>query len=219
MTSRQTEPVSSAVVRAQPVLDAFYAAVVACGRVPPFKPVIHSATTPGPIRYDHADRAVVLTPYELLSPAGRTAMVRFAAVGTLGLSGPEQYSEVFHSLLVAHELGHWLQEIARRPLNPWQAEYQANRIMVAFWRDHPDPPPAAPTEKRLANFIAQSPGMPGPMPENTGMCPEDYFNTHLAEIENDPMVYAGFQKTMVREAIAEQPPPTFCQLVTMAWPE
>lgn len=65
------------------------------------------------------------------------AMDRFAAIGTLGLSGREQYSEIFHNLLVAHELGHWLQEVARRPLSRWQAEYEANRIMVAFWREYP----------------------------------------------------------------------------------
>ena len=55
-------------------------------------------------------------------------MDRFAAIGTLGLSGREQYIqyiEVFNNLLVvAHELGHWLQEMAQRPLNRWQAEYR-----------------------------------------------------------------------------------------------
>lgn len=118
----------------------------------------------------------------------------FAAIGTLGLSGREQYIEVFNNLLVAHELGHWLQEIAQRPLNRWQAEYQANQIMVAFWREYPASSPSAETEMRLANFVAQSPNMPNPMPENTGMSAQDYFNTHLAEIESNSMAYAGFSK-------------------------
>lgn len=218
MTIRNTEPASSIIAKAQPIIDAFYKAIVACGRIPPFKPTIRIANTPGATRYDHAYRAVVLIPYEVLPSARQASMDRFAAIGTLGLSGPEQYSEVFNSLLIAHELGHWLQEIARRPLNCWQAEYEANRIMVAFWREHPAPSPAAPTEKRLANFVAQSPNMPNPMPDNTGISVEDYFNAHLVEIESNPMAYAGFQKMMVREAIVENSSPSFCQLVATAWP-
>ena len=54
------------------------------------------------MRYDPEQRAVVLVPYELLDPARRAAMDRFGAIGTLGLSGREQYAEVFHDLLVAH---------------------------------------------------------------------------------------------------------------------
>jgi hypothetical protein len=200
--------------QAQPVLDAFYNAVEACGCRPPFKPTIRVADAPGAMRYDPVGRAVVLVPYEVLPPARREAMERFAKIGTLGLSGRAQYSEVFNNLLVAHELGHWLQEVAQRPLNRWQAEYEANRIMVAFWRTYPAPSPAASTEQRLANFLAQAPGTPNLMLDNTGMRIEDYFNTHLAEIESNPLAYAGFQKLMVRQAVAELPVPTFCEVVT-----
>ncbi|HEX8395744.1 MAG TPA: hypothetical protein VF665_25550 [Longimicrobium sp.] len=203
-------------VLAQPVVDTFHAAVVDCGRAPPFKPVIRIATEPGPIRYESG--AVVLVPYELLGDARRAAMERFGAIGTLGLSGREQYREVFNHLLVAHELGHWLQEAAQRPLNRWQAEYEANRIMVAFWRDHPAAPPAAATELRLANFTAQAPGTPRPMPDDTGVSAEDYFNAHADEIERNPLAYAGFQKLMVRTAMAETPAPGFREVVATAWP-
>jgi hypothetical protein len=214
----QTAAIEEVITQAQPVLDAFYDAVVACGRKPPFKPIIRVANAPGPTLYDPASRAVVLVPYEVLPPARRTAMDRFAAIGTLGLSGREQYSEVFNSLLVAHELGHWLQDVARRPLNRWQAEYEANRIMVAFWREHPAQLQAASTERRLANFVAQAPNTPSPMPYDAGLGIEEYFNTHLADIESDPLAYAGFQKLMVRQAIAERPIPTLCELVAAAWP-
>jgi hypothetical protein len=205
--------------QAQSILDAFYDGVVACGREPPFKPSIVTATTPDATRYDPLSRAVILVPYEVLPPPRRAAMDRFAAIGTLGLAGREQYIEVFNNLLVAHELGHWLQEVAQRPLSRWHAEYSANQIMIAFWREYPASPPSAETEMRLANFVAQSPNMPNLMPENTGMNIQDYFNTHLAEIEGNPMVYAGFQKMMVRQAIGEQPASSFCQMVTTIWPQ
>ena len=209
----KTFSVEAVVTQAQPVLDAFYDAVVACGFTPPFKPSIHVASTAGATLYDPASHAVVLVPYEVLPPARRAAMDRFAAIGTLGLSGREQYTEIFNNLLVAHELGHWLQEVAQCPLNRWQAEYEANRIMVAFWRDYPSQFQAASTERRLANFVAQAPNTPSPMPNDTCMEIEEYFNTHLADIESNPFVYANFQKLMVRRAMAERPVPTFCEIL------
>ncbi|WP_263385678.1 hypothetical protein [Granulicella arctica] len=205
--------VEAVVTQAQPVLDAFYDAVVACGFNPPFKPIVRVANTAGATLYDPASRAVVLVPYEVLPPGRRTAMDRFAAIGTLGLSGREQYTEIFNNLLVAHELGHWLQEVAQCPLNRWQAEYEANRIMVAFWRDYPAPSQAASTETRLANFVVQAPNIPSPLPNDAGMDVEEYFNTHLGDIERNPIAYAGFQKLMVRQAMAEQPVPSFCELL------
>jgi len=210
--------IEAVIAQAQPVVDAFYNAVVACGRTPPFKPTIRVADSPGATLYDPLRRAVVLVPYEVLPPGRREAMERFAKIGTLGFTGCEQYSEVFNNLLVAHELGHWLQEVAQRPLDRWQAEYEANRIMVAFWRTYPAPSPAASTELRLANFVVQAPNTPRLMPDDCGMRIEDYFNTHLAEIESNPLAYAGFQKLMVRRAVAERPVPTFRDVVAAAWP-
>ncbi len=206
------------VARAQPVLDCFYESVRACNREPPFKPTIQIATTPGPIRYDHAERSVVLVPYELLEPATKAGMDRYAAIGTLGLSGRAQYEEIFHSLLVAHELGHWLQMVAQVPLTRWQAEYGANQMMVAFWREYPAQPPAASTEARLANFVVQPPHFPSLIPGGIDMTAEEYFDRAISEIEANPPRYAGFQKMMVRRAIAEEPAPGFCALVNSTWP-
>ena len=214
----KTVSIEAVVTQAQPVLDAFYDAVMACGFTPPFKPSIHVTSTAGATLYDPVRRAVVLVPYEVLPPARRAAMDRFAAIGTLGLSGREQYTEVFNNLLVAHELGHWLQDVAQCPLNRWQAEYEANRIMVAFWRDYPAQSQAASTERRLANFVVQAPNTPSPMPTDACMEVEEYFNTHLADIERNPLAYAGFQKLMVRQAMAERPVPTFCEFLVHILP-
>ena len=203
--------------RAEPVVDRFYEAVLACHREPPFKPSIAVATSPGPIRYDHVGRSVVLVPYELLDPAVRTGMDRYAAIGTLGLSGRAQYEEIFQGLLIAHELGHWLQMIGHQPLTRWQAEYGANRIMVAFWREYPSP--VASTEARLANFVVQPPHFPSLIPEGIGIAIETYFDQAYEEIERNPMRYAGFQKMMVRQAVAEEPQPRFCELVRSTWPD
>lgn len=204
-----------AAAQAQPVVDAFYTAVVACGRRPSFRPIVKLATSPGATRYDPRERAVVIVPYDFLGPGRRAAMERFASIGTLGLSGREQYVEVFNTLLVAHELGHWLQEISRRPLTRWQAEYEANRMMVAFWRDHPG---AVSSELRLANFVAQRSPVADLVPAGTAVGEAEYFNANIASIETDPIRYSLYQKKMVRLATAEQPAPSFCQTVKVAWP-
>jgi hypothetical protein len=60
--------VEAVIMQAQPVLDAFCDAVVACGREPPFKPTILVAGTSEATRYDPASRAVILVPYEVLQP-------------------------------------------------------------------------------------------------------------------------------------------------------
>jgi hypothetical protein len=40
----------------------------------------------------------------------------------------------------------------------------------------------------------------------------------VRKIESSPIVYAGFNKMMVRRAFAEHPAPTFSQLVASALP-
>lgn len=204
--------------RAQEVVDAYDAAVTACRGTPPFRPLLRMSATAGATHYDPATRTVVLIPYEALDPQRRAAMERFASIGTLGLSGQQQYVEVFNNLLVAHELGHWLQDVAQRPLNRWQAEYQANRLMVSFWRDHPAAPPAPSTEMRLANFIALSPPMRAALPDVPAADYESVFLATLGEIEGNPVAYAAWQKLMVRTAMAETPAPTFCKVVEEVWP-
>lgn len=207
---------NDSIANAHVVLDQFYEAVRACGRKPPFKPVVKVATTPGPIRYDHAQQAVVLIPYELLTPAAQAGMARYGAIGTLGLTGREQYEEIFQNLLIPHELGHWLQMVAGLPLTRWQAEYGANRLMVAFWREQmPEGPPA---ETRLANFVVQPATFPPLLPAGLPTSVEHYFNEHQEEIEQNPALYAGFQKHMVRQAMAEEPSPRFCDLIKTTWP-
>lgn len=87
MTSFTSEvPATDLLARTQPVVDLFYSAVGACGRTPRFEPDIRRASSDGATRYDPAERAIVLVPYEALNPDRRAAMDRFAAIGTLGLS-------------------------------------------------------------------------------------------------------------------------------------
>jgi hypothetical protein len=57
-----------------------------------------------------------------------------------------------------------------------------------------EPPPAALTEVRLANFIVKPQNFPSLVPSGVDMSVEDYFNKAVAEIERNPSRYAAFQK-------------------------
>ncbi|MGI4832363.1 MAG: hypothetical protein ACRYFK_02780 [Janthinobacterium lividum] len=157
-------------------------------------------------------------PYELLAPTAQAGMDRYGAIGTLGLSGRAQYEEIFQNLLIPHELGHWLQMVAYRPLTRWQAEYGANRLMVAFWRAQATEATAPSVEARLANFVVQPATFPPLLPAELPISVESYFNEKIAQIEKNPPLYASFQKHMVRQAIAEEPSPRFCDLIEATWP-
>jgi hypothetical protein len=140
----------------------------------------------------------VIVPYDVVDPGTRAAMERFAAIGTLGLSGQQQYAEIFNTLLVAYELGHCIKEIPRRPLTRWQAEYGANRMMVAFWRDHPanastDAP--ACELRRAADADSRS------CLKRHRARRSDYFNASITSLEADPAPYSLFQRKMVRLAM------------------
>lgn len=213
-----TDPAARVLQRAQPVLDEFYAAVLACGRKPPSKPQIRVSATPSVPHYDHGQNAVVLCAWEFLSPPQRAGMEASAKAGTLGLAPADQYGEIFNELLVAHELGHWLQMVAFRPIDRWTAEYEANRIMIAFWREHPSPRHAASSEDRFINFSAHGPGLASPVPPEFEERPEAYFSANITALEQDPRGYAWYQKMMVRRAAAERPRPSFCSVVADNWP-
>jgi hypothetical protein len=108
--------------------------------------------------------------------------------------------------------------VASLPRTRWQAELGANRIMVAFWREHAADAPAPATTVRLANFVVQPATVPALLPERLPITIESYFNESLKIIEKNPLLYAGFQKHMVRQAMAEQPTPRFRELVASTWP-
>ena len=213
-----TDPASRVLERAERVLDEFYAAVLDCGRMPPFKPHIRVGAGPSSPHYDHEQTAVVLSAWEFLSPPQRAGMVASANAGTLGLSPADQYAEIFNELLVAHELGHWLQMVAFKPIDRWTAEYDANRVMVAFWREHPAPGHPAASEDRFVNFSAHGPGLPSPVPPEFEDRVEAYFNANIVALEQNPRGYAWYQKMMVRRAVAEMPRPSFWSVIADVWP-
>lgn len=199
-------PTSDAILQAQPVVDRFYAAVVRCGGRHPTKPMINVEGTAGVIHFDGTN--IVIYPWETMGQGIQAALTAQAQSGGVGSDGAGEYRAIFNELLLAHEMGHWVQQrglIANR----WQREYNANQMMVAFWREYPQ---GAATDRRLVEYLRFVPGTSNPMPPPAGESQERYFNEHYFELMRSP-AYGWYQNISGRLAVDERPQPRFCDLV------
>lgn len=105
----------------------------------------------------------------------------------------QQFAEIFNSLLLPHELGHYLQHLSgrSRKLDRWESEVEANRI----------------------GFLGQ---LPDPVPD--GMQPRDYFNANYERLGDDAQAYGWYQGAFMRTAWAERASTDFCKLVRLNAP-
>jgi hypothetical protein len=125
-----------------------------------------------------------------------------------GLAGPNtnedaahtEYELAVHRWIFVHEMGHWVQHCERRTkgLSHYRIEFGANRIAMAYWREH-DPALVAHLTVEF-RAVVQSPRRPLP----PGANPEVYFNEHYSELTGTPQ-YTWFQSEMVTRAHDEQP--------------
>lgn len=196
--------------------DRFMAAVRACGITPPFDPSIIVDSHPSIIAYSFEARTAHLSRWAEL-PAPLQAMLEaWGADGPLGLSGEQQFADIFNSLLVPHELGHYLQHVSGRyrTLDLWEGEVEANRIAIAFWSL--DPAEAARLPDRIENFAGFLGKIPSPVPE--GSQPRDYFNANYEALGQDAEAYGWYQGAFMRTAWEERDQTDFCDLVTLNAP-
>ena len=204
--------VARVTARAQPVLDRYDAAVRRCGARPPFKPAIQVAASDGIIHYDAPTGRLVLYPWTVVGGEMKAVAVDRAA--RQGGDAREGYESIFNELLVAHELGHWLQgfqperRTAAGRYDNWFAEQNANRLMVAFWRENPGS--GATGRTRLESYVDRE--TPNPMPPPAGTSLEQFFTDDTMRIVRGGG-YGWYQGEMTRRALAERPQPRFCALV------
>lgn len=102
------------------------------------------------------------------------------------------FNQNFNWFLVAHELGHYLQEtqkIRRIDYNDrWNGEIYANQVAVSFWI-------AQGKEKELTDFINNTTKIMKFLssPNDSKESEEDYFNKNHRELAQDPNKYAYYQ--------------------------
>lgn len=198
--------------RADALTARFVTQVRRCGFEPPQIPKTIVQTTPQIIWYGNSEDKNVHLPYwPDIPPELQQWMGNWAKAGTMGLTPRQQFEEIFNSLLVPHELGHWLGDLGGRlaKMSHWEGEVEANRIAVAFWSlDRAD---AARLPKRITNFTGFLGKLPNPVPKGQDVA--EYFNSNYEKLGADPNAYGWYQGAFMRTAWSERGKWTFCDLV------
>ena len=201
------EDIERVQAHAQPVVNRYYAAARDCGARPPFKPKIEVAASDGIIHYDQPTGHLVVYPWSVIGGEIKASTIARAVGG--GLDPQALYEDTFNDLLVAHELGHWLQgfQPERRTedgkFDNWFAEQNANRLMVAFWREHSNSRIWA--EARLRSYAGNETINPLPPPAGTSI--ETFFTADTMKIVRAG-AYGWYQALQTRRALEERPEPT-----------
>ncbi|MBU1384157.1 MAG: hypothetical protein KKE52_04995 [Alphaproteobacteria bacterium] len=182
----------------------------ACGQQPTFPATVEVQTHPALVSYQFTDRTMRVSRYEELPPEMQGLMSAWA--NTAGQpSGASLFGDIFNSLLVPHEMGHWMQHISRRAitLDRWESEVEANRIAIAYWSL--DAEDAARLPARIEAFSGFLGQLPDPVPD--GEDPRAYFNEHYESF--DAAQYGWFQGAFMREAWARRAESGFCDLARL----
>ena len=196
---------------ASPLIQKFETALKACGIEPGAMPGVVVDSEPSLVSFSHRDRSLHLSRWTEMPAPIQGMVAEWAAQGTLGLSPEDQFGEIFNSLLIPHELGHFVQMLdgRDRTLDNWSAEVDANRVAVAFWSL--EPADAARIAERVANFNDFLAALPSPVP--AGEDPHAYFEANYERLGSDPAAYGWYQGAFMRTAWAQRQDATFCQLV------
>lgn len=193
------------------IIARFDAALRACGVTPPYVPGVVVDSTPSLVSFYISDRSVHQSRWSEMPAEIQGMLGGWAAAGTLGLSPEGQFAEIFNSLLVPHELGHFVASFDGRweREDNWTNEVLANRIAIAFWAQ--DTAGGAPIADRVENFNGFLSQLPNPVPE--GEDPHAYFESHYEALSNDAAAYGWYQGAFMRTAWAGREEATFCDLV------
>ena len=184
-----------------------------CGLEPLFSPRVAVETNPSLVSYDFASRTMRTARYEELPEPIQGLMSAWAEAAGAA-DGAALFGDIFNSLLVPHEMGHWTQHLSRRAitLDRWESEVEANRIALAFWRL--DPEDAARLPARVEAFTGFLGQIPSPVPE--GQEARDFFNANYDSL--DAMQYGWFQGAFMREAWERRDEADFCGLARLNTP-
>lgn len=193
------------------IIARFDTALRACGVTPPYVPGVVIDSTPSLVSFYTDDRSVHLSRWAEMPEGIQGMLGGWAAAGTLGLTPEGQFAEIFNSLLVPHELGHFVASFDGRweREDAWTNEVLANRIAIAFWAQ--DTEAAAPIADRVENFNVFLSQLPNPVPE--GEDPHAYFESNYQALSNDAAAYGWYQGAFMRTAWAGREDVSFCDLV------
>lgn len=189
----------------------FMARVKECGQGLPYTPGVVVDSQPTLISFYFEDRSIHASRWHEMPPPIQGMLAEWAAQGTLGLTAEGQFGEVFNSLLVPHELGHFVASVNGRGKGQafWDGEVYANRVAIAFWKGEPGG--EAKLSSRLENYNRFLDGLPNPVPD--GQQPRAWFEANYEELGNNPQAYGWYQGLFMREASQQSADDEFCSLI------
>lgn len=184
------------------IRDRFVQRVAECGVTAPYVPGVSEQSARPMIYYSDTERTVFYPVWSGVDPTGRLLLAGDAA------SARAWFDDAFLSLLIPHELGHWLEMINDRHIDHWSSELQANRIALAFWRRETGDD--ALLHRRLSAYWAPLDKVPSPVPE--GHTISEWFNS----APFNPATYGWYQGRMMQLSWTERDTQDFCDLVREA---
>lgn len=170
--------------------------------------------------FSYDDQTVHETQFADLPPPMQGFWNQWAAYTTDQANGKALFDDMFHRFFFVHELGHWMasQVIAGLPDNEmsmvgkneaghkWEREVAANRIAVAWYREH-DPQYLA---RLVKDFRLIQSHLPDPVP--AGIDKKTYFTDNYRKLGTDPLAYGWYQLQMVL-IVYDEPARSFQQVL------
>ena len=186
--------------------DAFIDQIKAEGLQPSLAPpTIVLDNPPSFGRYEGGKNVLHIAVWTAMRPEDQARFTRIAGVLSPGKTGEQEFEDAVHRWAFIHELSHWWQAAGQHKAGAthYSFEYGANRIAAAYWRSK-DPAFMENTAKRMSAISSM---LTDPVPPVQSQ--EDFFNKNYRDLSANN--YRWFHYTMVLNAQAEKPLPTFKQ--------
>lgn len=169
--------------------DAFVASVhTASEKCQLAPPTIVTVDTPSFGSFDAASNTLRTPLWRQLSPQEQGVFVRAAGPDASPAQAQAEFEIGAHHWIFVHELGHWWQACRHLTgtLPHYTAEFDANRIATAYWREH-DPALLTHQGQLFRRIVKMA---PSPVP--SGAVLESYFNENYEQLGPTP-AYIWFQ--------------------------
>jgi hypothetical protein len=197
-----TDPVA---IQLTALRDAFAKKLADTGTVCPIAPpklLLQNVNTWA--HYD-AEANTLTTPlWQQLTRQDQSAFYRLAGSNPTLEDAHREFEIGIHHWVFIHEMSHWAQACLHQDEDrmPYDYEYGANRIAIAFWRE---------TDNKLLEHVVQHyedviKYQTSPVPLDQEV--EEYFNNNFDKISPTP-ANAWFQSEMITELYEKRPKPTF----------
>ncbi len=159
-------------------------------------------------QYNYETNTLRTSDWTLLNPRECAFFTQLAGPGATEVKAQTFFEAAAHHWIFIHELGHWWEACTGvdKKQTPWEAELNANRVSLAYWREV-DPAIVAFVEPVFQSVVDHA---PSPLPAGDEM--KTYFNKHYQALGPSP-AYPWFMSQMNVAAFQEVPQPAFAEVL------